>query len=94
MASIIMGAGLWGMIGETDSDTRPSKATAPPEFSASSADIDLLEDRSEDLGANWSTGEEEVATLRTDFDQWSEGAAELWPNPLSQDLQDGTATHR
>ncbi len=81
MVTIILGAGLWGMIGERDSNTRPSKAIAPPESSASSAEIDLLEDRSEDLDANWSTGEEEVATLRTDFDQWSEGASKLWPNP-------------
>ena len=81
MVTIIAGAGLWGMMGERESDTQPSQVTALPNVPASSADSDWPENLSEGSGANWDTGEEEVSALRRDLDQWRDGAAELWPNP-------------
>ena len=81
VATIIAGAGLWGMMGERESDTQPPQVTALPNVPASSADSDWPENLSEGSGANWDTGEEEVSALRRDFDQSHDGAAKLWPNP-------------
>jgi len=87
VATVVAGAGLWGiMTAERESVVQPSPVTALPgvsagSVSASSEGKDLPEDLSAGSGANWGTGEEEVSTLRRDFDQWRDRAPELWPDP-------------
>ena len=65
--------------GERAADMQPSQENAQPEVSARSPNGDSPEILSKESYANWGAAEEEVSTLQSDFDQWRDGATELWP---------------
>ena len=70
VASIIAGAGLWGMLGDKRPDDgvlqEPTKPGAVESLSESKME--------------WSTSDDEVSTLKNDIERWQNEAAEPWPN--------------
>lgn len=70
VASIIAGAGLWGMLGDQRPDDGVLQEPTKP-----SAVESLSESKME-----WSKSDDEVSTLKNDIERWQNEAAEPWPN--------------
>lgn len=79
VTTIVVAAGMWAWTGGSEPDNRLSQETAKPDISITNKPHDIPPNISE-TNTEWSTGADEVLSLKIELEQWHHKASNSWPD--------------